>query len=92
VVKDHGDFQAGRESTRNCTVAWWYRQYARHDETLAHPESEAREGKRDLWSDPHPIAPWEIRDPKNAPAISADLLDSEIAKQSDTRSVPIIGN
>jgi micrococcal nuclease len=74
--------------------AWWYRQYARHDETLAQLEGEARQAKRGLWSDPHSIPPWEVRHPKKAlvPAISADLLDSQTATQPDTTSVPIIGN
>src|SRR5262249_48224820 len=31
-------------------LAWWYRQYAPHDTTLAQLESEARTAKRGLWA------------------------------------------
>lgn len=42
-------------------LAWWYRQYAPHDTTLAQLEAEARTAKRGLWADAHPIPPWEWR-------------------------------
>jgi micrococcal nuclease len=42
-------------------LAWWYRKYARRAKVLALLEAEARKAKRGLWSDPHPIAPWEFR-------------------------------
>lgn len=42
-------------------MAWWYRQYAPHDTTLAQLEAEARTAKRGLWSDPVPVPPWEWR-------------------------------
>ncbi len=41
-------------------MAWWYRYYS-NDRTLEKLEAEARSEKRGLWSDPHPIAPWEWR-------------------------------
>jgi endonuclease YncB( thermonuclease family) len=75
-------------------LAWWYRQYSK-DRSLEALEQEAREAKRGLWSDPHPIPPWEVRHPKKslAPVMSADLLDAEpLSKTPDTTSVPIIGN
>jgi micrococcal nuclease len=40
--------------------AWWFRKYSR-DATLAHLEEEAREGRRGLWADPSPEAPWTYR-------------------------------
>ncbi|MDK2741954.1 MAG: thermonuclease family protein [Nitrospira sp. BO4] len=40
---------------------WWYRKYAPGDTVLEGLESEAREAKKGLWIDPHPIAPWEWR-------------------------------
>ncbi len=44
--------------------AWWYRKYAPRDAALERLESEAREGKRGLWSQSGPIPPWEWRHPK----------------------------
>lgn len=41
-------------------MAWWYRQYS-NDKSLENLELEARSQKRGLWSDAHPIAPWEWR-------------------------------
>ena len=41
--------------------AWWYRQYARGDETLEQLEREAREGRLGLWADSAPVPPWEWR-------------------------------
>ncbi|UVT20124.1 MAG: thermonuclease family protein [Nitrospira sp.] len=40
---------------------WWYRKYAPGDTVLEGLESEARQAKKGLWIDPHPIAPWEWR-------------------------------
>jgi micrococcal nuclease len=42
-------------------MAWWYRQYAPHDTTLAQLEAEARTAKRGLWADAHPVPPWQWR-------------------------------
>ncbi len=41
-------------------MAWVYRQYLR-DTTLLTVEQEARAARRGLWSDPHPVPPWEYR-------------------------------
>jgi endonuclease YncB( thermonuclease family) len=41
--------------------AWWYSSYAPKDKELQALEHEARLHKRELWSDPKPIAPWEFR-------------------------------
>ncbi|TYO96773.1 endonuclease YncB(thermonuclease family) [Geothermobacter ehrlichii] len=41
-------------------LAWAYRRYA-NDPALFKLEAEARAAKRGLWSDPHPIPPWEWR-------------------------------
>ena len=40
--------------------AWWFRKYSR-DERLARLEEEARHGRRGLWADPAPEAPWDFR-------------------------------
>jgi len=40
---------------------WWYRKYAPGDTVLEGLEKEAREGKKGLWIDPHPVPPWEWR-------------------------------
>jgi micrococcal nuclease len=49
--------------------AWWYRQYAPHDEVLKGLESDARQFRRGLWTDDKPIPPWEWRGLKKAPAV-----------------------
>ena len=40
---------------------WWYRKYAPGDTVLEGLEKEAREGRKGLWVDPHPMPPWEWR-------------------------------
>ena len=40
--------------------AWWFRQYSK-DLRLGELERQAREAKRGLWADPHPVPPWEWR-------------------------------
>ncbi|MDX2253217.1 MAG: thermonuclease family protein [Nitrospira sp.] len=40
---------------------WWYRKYATGNTELERLETEARETKRGLWADPHPVPPWEWR-------------------------------
>jgi endonuclease YncB( thermonuclease family) len=42
-------------------LAWWYREYAPADTTLARLEREAREANRGLWSRANPVPPWEWR-------------------------------
>ena len=42
-------------------LAWWYRQYAPRDTMLQQLEEDARIARRGLWSDPHPVPPWEWR-------------------------------
>ena len=40
---------------------WWYRKYAPGDTVLERLETEAREAKKGLWTDPQPVPPWEWR-------------------------------
>jgi endonuclease YncB( thermonuclease family) len=40
--------------------AWWYRKYST-DSSLGELEREAREAKRGLWADSHPMPPWVYR-------------------------------
>jgi len=37
---------------------WWNRKYAPGDAGLEKQEKEAREGKKGLWVDLHPVPPW----------------------------------
>ena len=45
----------------NAGFAWYYRQYAPNEPILAQMEMQAKAGKRGLWIDAHPVAPWEFR-------------------------------
>ena len=58
VLLPSGD-SLNRELVR-AGLAWWYRQYS-NDEDLAKLEAAAREARRGLWADPHPVPPWEFR-------------------------------
>ena len=40
---------------------WWYRKYAPGDTVLEGLEKAARESRKGLWVDPHPVPPWEWR-------------------------------
>jgi micrococcal nuclease len=40
---------------------WWYRKYAPRDTVLEGLEKEARDVRKGLWADPHPVPPWEWR-------------------------------
>jgi len=53
-------------------LAWWYRQYAPHDTTLAQLEAEARTAKRGLWADVRPVPPWQWRKEPVSPIPSTD--------------------
>ena len=48
---------------------WWYRKYAPDDTVLETLETEARQTKRGLWNDPHPIPPWVYRKAKRKPPV-----------------------
>jgi micrococcal nuclease len=39
----------------------WYRKYAPGDTELEKLEKVARDAKKGLWGDPHPVPPWEWR-------------------------------
>jgi len=47
--------------------AWWYRQYST-DGTLEDLERHARGARAGLWTDGHPVPPWEWRRAKQAMA------------------------
>jgi endonuclease YncB( thermonuclease family) len=53
-------------------LAWWYRKYAPHDETLSRLEREARAEKRGLWAQGNPIPPWAWRQGERG-NVSAEL-------------------
>jgi len=38
----------------------WHYKY-KHDPETAKPEKEARAAKIGLWSQPHPVPPWDFR-------------------------------
>lgn len=46
-------------------LAWYYRRYD-NDPELDRLEAEARAARRGLWSDPHPVAPWNYRKARRA--------------------------
>jgi len=39
-------------------LAWWYRKYAPGNKELEALEKEAREGRKGLWEQENPVAPW----------------------------------
>ncbi len=39
----------------------WHRKYAPGDAQLEKLEAEAREAKKGVWADPHPVPPWAWR-------------------------------
>lgn len=47
--------------------AWHYKAYSK-DKNLENLEADARRFKRGLWQDPNPVAPWDFRKQKPAPA------------------------
>ncbi len=53
---------------------WWYRKYAPDDTVLETLETEARQTKRGLWIDPHPVPPWVYRKLKRKPAVGVSEL------------------
>ena len=54
---------------------WWYRKYATAGTVLEGLERKAREGKRGLWADPHPVPPWVYRKARRGHA--PDWIDME---------------
>jgi endonuclease YncB( thermonuclease family) len=40
---------------------WWYRKYTPEYTVLEGLERDAREAKKGLWADSHPVPPWEWR-------------------------------
>jgi micrococcal nuclease len=48
-------------------LAWWEREQAKEDEVLPRHEAEAREAKRNLWSRPDAVAPWDWRAGRRTP-------------------------
>jgi hypothetical protein len=49
------------------------RKYAPADPIIESLEGEAREPKKGLWADPHPVPPWELRRLKGKSSRSANL-------------------
>lgn len=58
TLKDGRDLN--RELVR-AGLAWWFKKYAAKNIELQNLEDEARKGKRGLWVDETPIAPWDFR-------------------------------
>ena len=69
-------------------LAWWYRQYAPVDTTLAQLEAEARTAQRGLWADAHPIPPWAWRKQHREPARPPE----PVASATPSAEGPIVGN
>ncbi len=55
-------------------MSWWYRVFAPDDERLKTAESKARLGKRGLWADSKPIAPWEFRAAKRGRTLDIEVF------------------
>lgn len=51
-------------------LAWWFRKYAPEERGFEKLEAEARKAKRGLWSEKHPVPPWEFRAKKRADGVS----------------------
>jgi len=51
---------ANREQVRR-GMAWVYERYAPRNSPLYGLQGEARDTRRGLWADPHPVAPWDWR-------------------------------
>jgi len=68
VRSDLGDRFINMEMVRD-GFAW---RFVRYDETgeFTAAESEAREHRRGLWADPHPVLPWEFHRQKRQPTLS----------------------
>jgi micrococcal nuclease len=73
-------------------MAWWYRQYAPHDTTLAKLEAEARAAKGGLWADAHPVPPWEWRKGQREPARAAAPVAATAPTAASATEGSIIGN
>lgn len=57
---------ASRVNDEMVKEGWAWRYRSSSSRKLAFYESEARAGRKGLWAEPNPIAPWEWRDRKNA--------------------------
>ncbi len=71
--RSHGEGSVpdGRALNRELVTAgfaWWYRRYAPDNEPLKQLEAEARQAKRGLWADPHPVPPWQWRVKRKSPS------------------------
>ena len=69
-------------------MAWWYRQYAPNDTTLAQFEADARTAKRGLWADAHPVPPWQWRKGDRQPARTPEPVAAAMPSSGGT----IVGN
>lgn len=54
-----GDLDVNAEQIRR-GMAWVYRKYNK-DKSLVALEGDARQARRGLWADAHPVPPWEFR-------------------------------
>jgi micrococcal nuclease len=48
-------------------MAWWYRKYTPNDRVLAGLETQSRQERRGLWSQPAPLPPWDWRKGQGRP-------------------------
>ena len=69
-------------------MAWWYRQYAPKETTLAQIEADARAAKRGLWADASPVPPWEWRKQPREPSRTG----APSASTAPATDGPIVGN
>ena len=60
VAGPRGNELCVNEELVKAGLAWVYRKYCRNPRLLAF-EREAKEARRGLWGDPHPMPPWMFR-------------------------------
>lgn len=57
-------------------AAWHYVFFAKENMKLAKAEAAARQAKRGLWKESHPVAPWDYRHDKKTPEAAQPIADA----------------
>ena len=73
---------------------WWYHKYAPGNAVLEELEKAAREERKGLWADSHPVPPWVYRKAKRGQSLDlSDLvpLETDLEGNTSSRSPPRFG-